>query len=142
MTPLPNQVRKRFVLIVPAELVEKPIVFELCRDFQVSFNILKASISPAREGRVVIELAGPITNIKEAELHLGRIGVQVESLNQDVQRLEEYCIHCGTCEGFCPTGALYVDRPEMCIVFDEEKCVLCERCLTGCPTHAMAFSYR
>jgi ferredoxin len=142
MTTPPNQVRKRFVLTIPATLVNKPIVYELCRDFQVSFNILNASISPAREGRVVIELAGSAVNIRSAELHLGQIGVTVESLNQDVWRCEDRCIHCGTCEGFCPTGALYVERPVMRVVFDEDKCVLCERCLTACPTHAMAFRYR
>ena len=106
MTTPPNQVRKRFVLIVPAKLVDKPIVYELCRDFQVSFNILNASISPAREGRIVIELAGPVTDMKEAELHLGRIGVQVESLNQDVQRHEDRCIHCGTCYEECPISVV------------------------------------
>ena len=141
MTPASHTVRKRFVMIVPKNLVDRPIVYELTRDFSLSFNILNASISPEREGRIVIELAGSSQNIESASLRLGSMGVQVESLNQDVGRYEEKCIHCGTCEGFCPTGALHVERPAMQVLFDETKCVLCERCLTGCPTHAMAFRF-
>ena len=141
MTP-PYQVRKRFVLIIPQDLVDQPIVHDMCRTCDVSFNILKASISPESGGRVVMELAGTSQNIKAASLFLGRLGVQVESLNEEVKRVEEKCIHCGACEGFCPTGALFVERPSMRVVFDHEKCVLCERCLTGCPTHAMAFRFR
>ena len=142
MTTPPNQVRKRFVLTVPAALVNHPIVYELARDFSVSFNILNASISPEKEGRLVIELAGTSITIEDAAAHLARIGVVVESLNQDVQRHDERCIHCGACEAFCPTGALSVARPSMHVDFDASKCVLCERCLTACPTHAMAFSFR
>lgn len=142
MTNPPNQVRKRFVLIFPRELVERPIIYELTRAFDVSFNILHASISSDKEGRVVIELGGAAQSVNEASLHLGRIGVRVDSLNQEVRRNAEKCIHCGTCEGFCPTGALRVERPEMRVVYDEDQCVLCERCLTGCPTHAMEFRFR
>ena len=142
MTNPPNQVRKRFVLEVPQKLVDKPIVYELCRRFDISFNILKASISPEREGRIVLELSGTAQNIKAAEIHLGASGVVVESLNEGVKRLEEKCIHCGACESFCPTDALYVERPSMRVVFDEKECVLCERCLTACPTHAMVFRFR
>ena len=82
-----------------------------------------------------------LQRIKAAELHLGAQGVTVESLNEDVRREEERCIHCGTCEGFCPTGALAVERPSMQATFNDEKCVLCERCLTACPTHAMVFRF-
>ncbi len=41
-----------------------------------------------------------------------------------------------------PAGALYVERPQMRVVYDETKCILCERCLNACPTHAMEFRFR
>jgi len=142
MTDARNDIRKRFVLVFPHELVNRPIIYELCRDFDVAFNILHASVSSEREGRVVIELAGASSRLTAAAQHLERIGVTIDSLNQEVRRNEDTCIHCGTCEGFCPTGALYVARPEMRVVYDETKCVLCERCLNACPTHAMEFRFR
>ncbi|HAK97063.1 MAG TPA: (Fe-S)-binding protein [Planctomycetes bacterium] len=142
MTDPRNQIRKRFVLVFPNELVDKPIMCDLVREFDVTFNILNATISSEREGRLVMELTGASAQISAAADHLERLGVAVDSLNQEVRRNDDNCMHCGTCEGFCPSGALYVQRPEMRVVYDESKCILCERCLTGCPTHAMEFRFR
>ena len=142
MSNAPNQVRKRFVLIFPKDLIEKPIIYDLTRKFQVRFNILNASITPEREGRMVIELAGTAQYLNDASLYLENIGIKVDSLNHEVRHNENQCIHCGTCEGFCPTEALYVDRTDMTVKYDDNKCILCERCLTACPTHAMEFQFR
>lgn len=136
-----NQVRKRFVLLFSKEIVDQPIIHQLCVKFQVSFNILNAAISPERMGRIVIELGGTAQQLDAAVLYLKQAGVTVDSLNQEVKRNELKCIQCGTCDGFCPTGALTVQRPDMLVHYDPEKCVLCERCLTACPTHAMEFGF-
>ncbi|HNS00058.1 MAG TPA: NIL domain-containing protein [Planctomycetota bacterium] len=137
-----NQIRKRFVLVFPSDLVDKPVICELVKRFDVTFNILTATITSEREGRLVLELTGASAPISAAAEHLERLGVAVDSLNQEVRLNEDACMHCGTCEGFCPSGALRVQRPEMRVVYDESKCILCERCLTGCPTHAMEFRFR
>ncbi len=141
MTNPPNQVIKRFVFLFPQEIADHPIICELSRNFQLIFNILNASISPERRGRIVIELKGSAQALDEAVFFMKERGVLVDSLNQEVRRNEEKCIHCGTCEGFCPTGALSVSRPAMEVTYNTEKCVLCERCLTACPTHAMEFYF-
>ena len=138
----PNQIHKRFVLVFPRELVDQPIICEIIQNFQLAFNILFASISPEKEGRMVIEFSGSGQNIDAACLELRSRGVEVESLNQEVRRHEDRCIHCGTCDSFCPTGALHLDRETMKVLYDEDKCVLCELCLTACPTHAMEFRFR
>ncbi len=47
------------------------------------------------------------------------------------------CYQCGTCTAVCPTGALYVVRPEMAVAFDAAKCSACELCCPVCPAKAM-----
>ena len=49
---------KRIVLHFPRRLVEQPIICRLARDFNLEFNILKASVTPKEEGLLVLELSG------------------------------------------------------------------------------------
>ena len=51
-------VSKRIVLHFPRRLVDRPIVSRLVRDFNLDFNILKASVTPDEEGLLVLELPG------------------------------------------------------------------------------------
>lgn len=44
------KVAKKIVLHFPQKTVDKPVVSRLIRDYGLDFNILKASISPARSG--------------------------------------------------------------------------------------------
>jgi hypothetical protein len=38
--------------------VERPIIYRLVKDYDLEFNILKASITPEQEGLLVLELKG------------------------------------------------------------------------------------
>ena len=49
---------RMLVLRFPKEIVDQPIITNLVRDYNLSFNILKAQIYPRREGIVVLELQG------------------------------------------------------------------------------------
>jgi ABC-type methionine transport system ATPase subunit len=51
-------VSRRLVLHFPPRLVDKPLVSRLVKDFNLNFNILKASVSPGEEGLLVMELSG------------------------------------------------------------------------------------
>ena len=131
------RVSKRIVLHFPRRMVDRPIVSRLVRDFNLDFNILKASVTPEEEGLMVLELSGEQENYDKGVRHLTDSGVIIQSLSQDVLRNEERCTHCGVCVTICPTGAFQVDAATRQVIFDNEKCVACGICLKACPPRAM-----
>ena len=56
-----KMVSKRVVLHFPKRMVDEPILYHLIKDFDLIFNILKASISPEAEGLMVVEFKGEQT---------------------------------------------------------------------------------
>jgi ferredoxin len=129
---------KMVVLRFPREVVDQPIITNLVRDYDLTFNILKATIYPRREGLVVMELQGKTREDYNRGLrYLERRGVRVDTVVQDIQRDAEKCFECGACTAVCPTGALYIERPSMRVLFDPEKCSACELCVKTCPVRAM-----
>jgi len=125
----------------PATVVNEPISCNLVRNFDLTFNILKATIYPRKEGLVVMELSGHRKNFQKGIGYLKSLGIKVESVGEDVKRDEEKCFQCGACTAVCPTGALYVQRPEMAVLFEKEKCSACELCVMTCPAHAMGVRF-
>lgn len=132
-----NNGSRKVVLRFPQEVADRPIVCELALRFGLQFNILRASISPHREGIMVMELIGDRGKQEEGLGFLRERGVIVEPLSQDIRMMEERCYHCGTCVGLCPTGALSMKRPSFLVEYDPGKCIACELCVLACPTHAM-----
>ena len=128
---------KILMLRFPQQEVQKPIVCHLAKDFDLVFNILNARILHRREGVMVMELSGTKKHFKDGVRFLKEQGVQVQNASQKVNRNDEKCTHCGACTAVCPTGALWVRRPEMAVVFEQEKCSICELCVTACPVRAM-----
>ena len=109
----------------------------LAKDFDLTFNILNATIFPRKEGVMVLELSGSKKNFKDGVQFLKDHGVVVQNASQEVKRDKKKCTHCGACTAVCPTGALSIERPEMRVVFDQQKCSVCELCLVTCPSRAM-----
>ena len=129
---------KILILRFPKTEVRKPIVCYLVKDYDLIFNILNAAILPRKEGIMVLELSGTRKNFKEGIKFLKSQGVQVQNASQEVKRDTNKCTQCGACTAVCPTGALYIVRPEMAVEFDETKCSVCELCIPACPSRAMA----
>jgi len=77
-------VEKRIVLRFPKELVDKPIVFRLAKDFNLEFNILKAEVNPKEEGLLILELKGKDDDYKKGIGYLKKEGVSVQPLSKDV----------------------------------------------------------
>jgi ferredoxin len=128
---------KMLVLRFPKTEVEKPIVCYLVSDFNLTFNILKATILPRKEGVMVMELSGTRKDFKKGVQYLKECGVQVHAVGQDIKRNTTKCTHCGACTAVCFTGALSIKRPEMTVVFNHKKCSVCGLCVPACPPRAM-----
>jgi len=130
-------VSKKIVLHFPSKLVDQPIVYKLVKDFDLQFNILKASVTSGEEGLMVLELTGKKENFDKGIEYLQSCGVKIQPLSKDVVRDEAKCTHCGVCVPVCPTGALIVDPKTRKVVFHNDKCIACELCVKICPPRAM-----
>ena len=132
---------KTLSLRFPKKIVDQPIAVNLVKKFDLSFNILKATIYPRKEGFMVIELSGHRKNFYKGLRYLKSLGIKVEDIGHDIKRDEETCFQCGACTAVCPTGALYIKRPEMEVIFNKDKCSACELCVMACPARAMTVRF-
>jgi len=131
---------KIYVLRFPKETSNEPIIYQLVKQYDVEFNILKADILPQREGVMILELKGTQEKVKNGLDYLKSFGVQAERLAAAIKRDDDKCFQCGACTGICPVGALYIKRPSMEVIFDADKCTGCSLCVPICPVRAMEVS--
>ncbi len=127
---------RKIVLRFPKQLIEKPVVYHLIKDYNLECNILRASVT-TEEGMVVLGLKGERHDYDAGMKYLSETGLELQYLSQDVSRNEERCTHCGACITMCPTGAFEVDAETAKINFYNEKCIACGICIKGCPPRAM-----
>ncbi len=128
---------KRIVLHFPRRLVDRPIIYRLVKDYDLEFNILKASVTPEEEGLLIIELKGEQKEYDRGIQFLRDTGVQIQSLSQDVTRNEARCTNCGACLTICPTGAFECSPGDRRVLFHSDKCIACGVCIKACPPRAM-----
>ncbi len=131
---------RMLVLRFPTTVVQKPLVCFLASEFKLTFNILKATILPRKEGIMVMELSGARKDFNKGVQYLKDGGVLVQTVGQDIKRNKTTCTHCGACTAVCPTGALSVKRPEMTVSFNQKRCSVCGLCVPACPPRAMEMS--
>ena len=134
-------VSKRIVLTFPHNLLDKPVVYKLVKDYDLTFNILQARVTPEEEGLLILELSGKKEDYDKGVKYLVELGVKIQPLSKDVIRDDEKCTHCGACVTICPTGALSLDKDTMKVNFDSKKCVACELCVKACPPRAMILKF-
>ncbi|HUU39801.1 MAG TPA: NIL domain-containing protein [Desulfatiglandales bacterium] len=130
-------VSKKIVLHFPKRLVDRPIIYRLVKDYNLEFNLLKASVSPEKEGLLVLELSGEQGEYDKAIKYLTKSGLKIQSLSQNVIRNEEKCTHCGACITLCPASAFELEPSTRQVIFDDEKCLACGMCIKACPPRAM-----
>ncbi len=118
-------------------MVQKPVVCNLTRLFDVTFNILKAQITPRREGYMTIELTGCEENCIKGINYLKEQGIKTSSVAQRIFRDDELCIQCGMCTAICPNESLRLDKATRLVVYDMERCTACGLCVRVCPVRAM-----
>lgn len=126
---------KKVVLRFSADIADQPIIYKLVKDFDLVINILKANVNPQKEGTLVMDITGE--NIDAGIEYLRGVGVGVQSLTEEIIQNEEKCVSCGACTAICPSGALYLERPDMTVQFNSDRCVVCHLCLKACPMRAM-----
>lgn len=130
-----------YILRFPKDTSDQPFVYQLVKEYDIEFNILKADILLQREGVMILELKGNSKSSVKAGLDFLRgLGVEVERLAARIRRDDEKCYQCGGCTGVCPVGALFIKRPNMSVEFDAEKCTGCGLCVPICPVRAMEVS--
>jgi ferredoxin len=126
------------LLIFRKEIMYKPIIYRIAKDFDIVFNVLEAKIFPKQEGRIILGLTGNDTQLDETLNYFKTEGVEVQILADMIKRDEQKCVHCGACTAVCRVDALYIDRETMEVIFDPEKCVACGLCRHACPVNAMS----
>ena len=126
------------LLIFRKEIMYKPIIYRIAKDFEIVFNVLEAKIFPKQEGRIILGLTGSDAQLDETLNYFKNEGVEVQILADMIKRDDQKCVHCGACTAVCRVDALYINRETMEVIFDAEKCVACGLCRLACPVNAMS----
>ena len=134
-------ISRKIVLHFPRRLVDRPLVYHLIKDYNLEFNILKAQVTPAEEGLMVLELKGKQEDYDKGIKYLTEAGVIIDALSQNVSRNEQRCTHCGACITICPTGAFELDFVTRKTKFMDKNCIVCGLCIKGCPPRAMELHF-
>ncbi len=131
----------KVVLHFPLHQLNRPVVNELIKTYDLDFNILRAEVTPEEKGFVVLELTGEEESYQQGVKWLDSLGVTVQPLSEDVVRDEQKCTHCGACVTMCPVEALIVDPETRRIEFDHDACIGCGICVRICPPRAMVVQF-
>ena len=78
-----EQVRERYYLTYPRNLIKEPLLYRLAKKFDVVFNIRGASVSEEM-GLVAVEFEGSSEQIDLALSWLRQTGVTVEPIEKNV----------------------------------------------------------
>lgn len=126
------------LLIFRKEIMYKPIIYRIAKDFDIIFNVLEAKIFPKLEGRLILELRGTDDQLDTTINYFRGEGVEVQILADMIKRDEKKCVHCGACTAVCRVDALVINRETMEVEFHPDKCVACGLCRQACPVDAMS----
>lgn len=115
----------------------QPMMYNLAKLFDLTFNILQANINPRSEGHMIMELSGTRERYQRGVTYLQDQGIQITPVANQISRNEDSCMHCGLCTAMCPPKALHMNQDTRRVDFDQNKCTACNMCVTVCPVRAM-----
>jgi ABC-type methionine transport system ATPase subunit len=87
------------ILRFSKEVVDEPIIYRLVKDYDLEFNLLKATIYPRKEGLIVMELKGHPKNFRQGIKYLKDAGVKVQRVAHAVRGLHRAVPHRGPGRG-------------------------------------------
>lgn len=129
---------RNILFIFNSDIMYKPVIYKIAKDFNITFNLLEAKILPKQEGRIILELKGESQEIDKCLEYVSSEGVEVKYLADKIHKNEDSCTHCGACTAVCVPEALYIERPSMEVIFNSKKCIACGLCTIACPVDAMS----
>ena len=104
-------IKKRMVLRFTKKTWNQPIVYRLVKEFNLAFNILKASIFPKEASLMVLEISGAEADFDRGMTYLKDCGVVYEPLEANIKKDENRCVLCVACSSVCLTEAMSMQRP-------------------------------
>lgn len=114
-------------------IVNKTVISNLVKTYDIEFNILRADITP-QGGKMLIEIGG--TQQEQAIKFMEKEGIHLNPIKKVVKKDEEKCIDCGACISLCPVKAICPAR-DWTVEVDNELCIGCGFCTYSCPTRAI-----
>ncbi|MEN6330211.1 MAG: 4Fe-4S dicluster domain-containing protein [Methanobacteriaceae archaeon] len=115
------------------QIVTQAVISDLIKNFDITFNILKANITP-KGGEMLIEISGK--QAQEGIKYLKEQGINLTPAKRVVKKDEEKCMDCGACVSLCPVDAISIDEVWK-VELDDKKCIGCGFCTSSCPTRAI-----
>ena len=125
---------KKLLLRFPKCETEKPIVYQLVKEYNLMINIFAAKVTQDQEGFLVLDVTGEDEWIERGMDYVRSFGVIIQAVGSGIVRDLELCTHCGNCLSHCPTHALHVaDRTTMKVELNQSLCIACSACIVNCP---------
>ncbi|MCK5201680.1 MAG: 4Fe-4S binding protein [Spirochaetales bacterium] len=125
---------RKLLLTFTKNVVERPIVYNLVKEFDLIINIYRASITAEEEGFMVLDITGPSNMIDAGINFIISEGVKIDDAQKSFRWDQYICTSCGNCLTHCPVNALHInDRNTMKVEFDQNLCIDCMGCIPNCP---------
>jgi L-aspartate semialdehyde sulfurtransferase ferredoxin len=115
------------------KMVNKAVITDLVKKFDVNFNILRADIN-SQGGKMLIEITG--SEAEEGIVYIENAGINVSPVKRVVKKEETMCIDCGACVSLCPVRAIIFEN-DWSVEINDKECIGCKLCSYSCPTKAI-----
>ena len=69
-------------LIFPKNLIKEPVIYQMCKEVPVVFNIRRAKVTE-KVGEIFLELEGSEPDLDSATEYLKKRGIRVEPITHD-----------------------------------------------------------
>lgn len=125
---------KKYFLRFPKCETEKPLVYQLVKEYGLIVNIFSAKVTQDQEGFLVLDITGAEADVNRGLDYIRSYGVIIDNVDSGILYDTERCTQCGNCISHCPTKALHIaDRDSMRVELNKELCIACAICVANCP---------